>query len=44
MVVDGEKWTDSGYILIVEPIGRANVLIMRNGRKKTDKKSGDFLA
>lgn len=44
VVVDGEKWTDSGYLLIVEPIGFANILIMRNLRKKADKDNWDFLA
>lgn len=29
-----EMWADSGYILIVEPMGFASSLIMRNKRKK----------
>lgn len=29
-----EMWADSGYILIVEPIGFASSWVMRNKKKK----------
>lgn len=42
VVVDGDKWAGSGYILIVEPTGFANMLIMRNARKKAVKNNLRF--
>lgn len=41
VAVVGEKQTDSGYVLVIEPKGFANGLIVRNKRKKKDKNNSE---